>query len=346
MVAPLISSGGGEPPLSRDGLSAQSGLRLLISGGAGFIGSHLCDLLVRCGHRVLAVDNLFSSSARSVEHLLQCQRFQLLDHDVSKPLDVAQPLDGVLHLATSADPKLFRTHPVEIARAAALGTAAMLDVAREHGCRFLLASSDAVYGDSSDCPQTEASLGALDPVGPRSAYDEGKRFAESLTMAYHVQWGVDTVIARIFHSYGEGMPWDGRLIPTYIANARRGAPLHVLGSGEQTRAYCYISDLVEGILALFHSAHHDPVNLGNSGEISVLSLARLIIDLAGSTSPIRFGPPLEGDRRSRCPDISLATRLLGWRPRVSLEEGLRRTIASMSAAACARDGISAEDQPT
>jgi nucleoside-diphosphate-sugar epimerase len=312
------------------GLSERRPLRLLVSGGAGFIGSRLCDLLVRRGDRVLAVDNLSSSSLRSVEHLRQCENFQLLDHDVSKPLEVAPPLDGVLHLATSADPQLFRTHPVEIARAAALGTAAMLDVARAHACRFLLASSEAVYGNPLECPQTEASLGTLDPVGPRSAYDESKRFAESLTMAYHLQWGVDTVIARIFHSYGEGMPWDGRLIPTYIANALRRAPLLVLGSGEQTRAFCHVSDLVDGVLALFFSAYHGPVNLGSPRQISVLSLAHLIVNLAGSASPIQFGPPLEGERRSRCPDISLAARLLGWYPRVSLEEGLRRTIESAS----------------
>lgn len=335
-----------EPRPQPNGLSSRRPLRLLVSGGAGFIGSHLCDVLVQRGHRVLAVDNLFSSSARSVEHLPRHKGLQWLEHDVSTPLDVAPPLDGVLHLATSADPQLFRTHPVEIARAAALGTAAMLDVARKHGCRFLLASSDAVYGDPLDSPQSEACLGTLDPVGPRSAYDEGKRFAESLTMAYHVQWGVDTVIARIFHSYGEGMPWDGRLIPTYIANARRGAPLFVLGTGEQTRAFCHVSDLVEGIVALFHSAYHGPVNLGSPREISVLSLARLIIELTGSTSPIQFGPPLEGERRSRCPDISLATRLLGWHPRISLEEGLRRTIESAAADAAFTDGISSGDQPS
>jgi len=303
-------------------------LRLLVSGGAGFIGSRLCALLIRRGHQVVCVDSFVSSSPRSVEHLLSCERFQLVDHDVSTPLEFEQPLDGVLHLATSADPQLFRARPVQIARTAALGTAAMLELARAHNCRFLLASSDAVYGDPLERPQKENSVGTLDPIGPRSAYDEGKRFAESLTMAYHVQEGVDAVIARIFHCYGEGMPSDGRLIPTYIANALRGAPLLVMGTGEQTRAYCHVSDLVEGILALFRSGYRGPVNLGSPREISVLSLARLIVDLAGSDSPIQSGPSLEGDRRSRCPDISLATRLLGWQPRVPLEEGLRRTIAS------------------
>jgi dTDP-glucose 4,6-dehydratase len=330
---------------SLTGRSSHRALRLLVSGGVGFIGLHLCDLLVRRGHRVLAVDNLFSSSAQRAEHLARHEHFQLLVHDVSKPLDVAPPLDGVLHLASSADPQLFRTHPVEIARAAALGTAAMLDVARAHKCRFLLASSDAVYGNPLDCPQTESSQGTLDPVGPRSAYDEGKRFAESLTTAYHVQWGVDTVIARIFHSYGEGMPWDGRLIPTYIANALRGAPLLVLGTGEQRRSFCHVSDLVEGILALFDSDYHGPVNLGNPREISVLSLAHLIINLLGSMSPIQFGPPLKGERQNRCPDIALATRLLGWCPRVSLEEGLRRMIASTAGTAgVMREGIASEGQ--
>ncbi len=318
-------------------------LRFLVSGGAGFIGSHLCDLLIKRGHRVLAVDNCFSSSSRSVEHLLRHKGFRLVEHDVSKPLDVEPPIDGVLHLATSADPRFFLTHPVEVARAAVFGTATMLDLAREHGCRFLLASSDAVYGDPLECPQTESSPGILDPVGPRSAYDEGKRFAESLTMAYHRQWGVNTAIARIFHSYGEGMPSDGRLIPTYIRNARRGAPLLVLGTGEQTRAFCHVSDLVDGLLALFHSDYHGPVNIGTPHEISVHALARMIIDLTGSASPIQFGPPLEGERRSRCPDISLATRLLGWQPRVTLDEGLRRTIASIVNSS-ARGGIEWGDQ--
>ncbi len=301
-------------------------LRLLVSGGVGFIGSYVCEAILRHGHRVIAVDNLSSSSPRSVERLAQFANFQLLDHDVVMPLEVEPPLDGVLHLATSASPRLFQTHPVEVARAAALGTATMLDLARQHRCRFLLASSDTVYGEPLESPQTETTLGTIDPVGPRSCYDEGKCFAESLTRAYHAEWGVDTVIARIFHTYGEGMPLDGRLIPVYIANALRGEPLMVLGSGEQTRAFCYISDLVDGVLALFHSAHHGPVNLGSPREISILSLARLIVELAGSASPIQFGPPLEADRRSRCPDISLATRLLGWRPQVPLEEGLRRTI--------------------
>ncbi|MBI2841724.1 MAG: GDP-mannose 4,6-dehydratase [Acidobacteria bacterium] len=336
-----------DPAATSPGPPEEPSLRLLVSGGAGFIGAHLCDLLVRRGHQVLCVDNLFSSSARGVEHLLRHESFTLIDHDVSKPLAVEPTLNGVLHLATAADPQLFRTHPVEIARAAALGTAAMLDLAREHGCRFLLASSDAVYGDSLERPLAEHCQGAVDPVGPRSAYDEGKRFAESLTVAYQVQWGVDTVIARIFHTYGEGMPSDGRLVPTYIANALQGAPLIVRGTGQQTRAFCHISDLGEGILALFRSAHHGPVNLGDPREISVLALARMIIDLAKSTSRIQFGEPLEGDRRSRCPDITLATRLLGWRPRVALEDGLRKTIAWASAAAASAPGgmLPAERRP-
>ena len=301
---------------------------LLVTGGTGFIGSHLCDLLVRRGHRVLCVDNLFSSSARSVEHLLEDEGFRFLRHDVTEPLEVEPRLDGILHLATSAGPQLFRTHPVEVARSAALGTAGMLDLARRHGCRFLLASSDTVYGDPADRPQTERTLGTVDPIGPRSAYDEGKRFAESLTRAYSVQYGVGTVIARIFHTYGEGMPRDGRLIPTFVANALRGAPLLVLGTGEQTRSFCHVSDLVEGMLSLVHSSHGGPVNLGSPREISVLALARLIVELSGSASPIEFGPPLPQERQTRCPDISLATRLLGWQPRVSLEDGLLRTIAA------------------
>jgi len=322
-------------------------LRLLVAGGAGFIGSHLCDLLIRRGHRVLCVDNFCCSSPKSVDQFLRCKRFQLLEHDILTPLDVPAPLDGVLHLATPADPQLFRARPVQIARTAALGTAAMLDLARTHNCRFLLASSDAVYGDPLEQPQKESSFGPLDPVGPRSAYDEGKRFAESLTMAYHVQEGVDTAIARIFHSYGEGMPIDGRLIPTYLANALRGEPLIVLGTGRQTRSFCHVDDVVEGVLALFLSGCHQPVNIGSPHRVSVLSLARLIAKLVGSSSPVQFGPPLAGDRRSRCPDISLAARLLGWQPRIPLKEGLRRTIvdarrlAPSPCSAIAQGGLSA-----
>jgi dTDP-glucose 4,6-dehydratase len=276
---------------------------------------------------VLAVDNFFSSHTSRLDHLRSSNRFQLIEHDVSMPLDVPTSLDGIFHLATPADPALFQSHPVEVARAAALGTAEMLELARRHRCRILVASSDAVYGDPLEHPQREESFGRLDPVGPRSAYDEGKRFAESLTMAYHREYRVDTVIARIFHSYGENMPWDGRLIPTYIRNARAGTPLLILGSGEQTRAYCHISDLAEGILALFASTHHGPVNLGSPQEISVRALADLVIQLAGSRSSIQFGPPLEGERKSRCPDISLANRILGWQPGITLEDGLRRTVA-------------------
>ena len=321
--------------------SGVRGLRLLVTGGAGFIGSRLCDLLVRQGHRVVCLDNFCSSSPQSVEHLRQSERFEMMDADVSEPVQVRGPVDGVLHLATSADPRLFRERPVQIARTAAIGTAVMLELARAHRCRFLLASSDAVYGDPLEQPQRESSLGVLDPVGPRSAYDEAKRFAETLTMAYHAQNGVETAIARIFHSYGEGMPADGRLIPTYIANALQGEPLLVMGSGEQTRAYCHVSDIVDGIVALFRCGYNGPVNLGSPREISVLSLARLIIDLAGSQSSIRFGPALEGDRRARCPDISLAGRVLGWQPRIPLEEGLRRAIEFASAGAAVWGGANA-----
>jgi dTDP-glucose 4,6-dehydratase len=315
-------------------------LRLLVTGAAGFIGTHLCEHLIGNGHRVVALDNFSSSDPARLDRLPRGDGFQLLTGDVTAPPKISGSLDGILHLATSADPARFRTHPVEIARTAALGTAAMLDLARAHQCRFLLASSDCVYGSPSEHPQTEASVGTLDPVGARSAYDEGKRFAESLTMAYHRQWGVDVVVARIFHSYGEGMPQDGRLIPTYIANARRGAPLVVMGTGEQTRSFCYISDLVDGILALFLSDYHGPVNLGNPREISVLALARMIIRVTGSSSAIEFAPAMKGDRQARCPDISLAAALLGWRPKISLEDGLRRTIASLEGVQAASGGQS------
>lgn len=302
------------------------GLCLLVTGGAGFIGYHLCDLLLRQGHRVLCLDNFVSSEASSLEGLPHGERFRLIVHDVSQPLEVDEPLDGIFHLATPASPRLFHDRPVEVARAAALGTAVMLELAGKHHCRFLLASSDTIYGDSPERPQKETTLGWLDHLGPRSAYDEGKRFAEALTRAYQVQEGVNAGIARPFHSYGERMPNDGRLLPVYIAQALHGKPLLVMGTGDQTRAFCHISDVVEGMVALFHSAYQGPVNLGSPHEISILSLARLIIALAGSDSRIQFAPALEGDRGGRCPDISLAARVLGWQPRVPLEEGLRKTI--------------------
>jgi dTDP-glucose 4,6-dehydratase len=300
--------------------------RFLVTGAAGFLGSHLCRLLIRRGYSVCGIDNRFSATPDSLLDLENCPEFSLIECDVSRPFDPPGQVDGIFHLATPADPERFRTHPVETARSAAVGAAVMLEIAHRLGCRFLLASSDAVYGDVAESPQRETTIGALDPVGPRSAYDEGKRFAESLTMAYHRQFALNGAIARIFHTYGEGMPWDGRLMPTYILRALRGEPLMVMGSGQQTRAYCYVSDMVEGILALFLSDYHGPMNIGNPNQISVLELARLIAGLAGGRSTIEFAPALESDRRSRCPDISLANELLSWSPRVSLEDGLRRTI--------------------
>jgi len=303
--------------------------RIVITGGAGFIGSHLCRRLLADGHRVVAIDNRFNSIAGSLHDVEGHPHFEFMERDVTQPFTVPAPVAGVLHFATPADPALFHSKPVQTAETAALGTSVMLGIARTHACRFLLASSDAVYGDPSTSPQTESTLGTLDPVGPRSAYDEGKRYSEALTTAYRRQFGLNTTIARIFHSFGEGMPNDGRLIPTFIGQALRGEPLRIAGDGAQTRAYCYIGDLVTGLLALFRSSHPGPMNIGNPREISVLALARLIVSLTGSRSGIAFGPPLQGDRPSRCPDISSARQNLGWEPCVQLEEALRMTIENI-----------------
>ena len=303
-------------------------MRIVVSGAAGFIGSHLCDRLVEEGHEVIALDNLLTGSRANLAHLEGRPGFRFLLHDVCRPLELDSPVDAVLHLASPASPKDYLEHPIETLDAGSRGTREMLELARRSKALFLLASTSECYGDPEVHPQPETYWGHVNPVGPRSCYDEAKRFAEALTMAYHRAYGVRTRIARIFNTYGPRMKLeDGRVVPAFLDQALRGAPLTVYGDGSQTRSFCYVSDLIEGLRRLMDCDDPGPVNLGNPQEITVLEFARRILELTGSQSGIEFRPLPQDDPKRRRPDISKARRLLGWEPRVSLEEGLRLTIA-------------------
>ncbi len=308
--------------------SPEVGLRLVVSGAAGFIGSHLCDRLIAEGHEVMGVDNFLTGSRRNLEHLLEHPRFRFLEHDVTQPFAVSGPVDGVLHLASPASPKDYLEHPIETLEVGSLGTRNLLELARSHQARFLLASTSECYGDPLEHPQSETYWGNVNPVGPRSCYDESKRFAEALTMAYHRVWGLRTSIARIFNTYGPRMQLDdGRVVPSFIDQALAGGPVVVYGDGSQTRSFCYISDMVEGLYRLFLSEERYPVNLGNPEEMTIREFAEYICRLAGIAVRIEYAPLPEDDPRRRRPDITKARRVLGWEPRVPLEEGLRETLA-------------------
>ncbi|GBC84760.1 Bifunctional polymyxin resistance protein ArnA [bacterium HR11] len=299
----------------------------LVTGGAGFIGSHLCEYLLKQGHFVIAMDNLLTGDVRNIAHLYN-QPFLFIHHDVTNYIYVDRPVAFVYHLASPASPKDYQVYPIQTLKVGALGTHKALGLALKHRARFLLASTSEVYGDPQVHPQTEDYWGNVNPIGPRGVYDEAKRFAEALTMAYHRVHGVDTKIARIFNTYGPRMRMDdGRAIPTFIVQALRGEPLTVYGDGSQTRSFCYISDMVEGLYRLMTSDYHLPVNLGNPQEMTVLELAELILRLTGSRSRIEFRPLPQDDPRVRQPDITRAKTVLGWEPRVPLEEGLKETIA-------------------
>ncbi|MCS7314558.1 MAG: SDR family oxidoreductase [Bryobacterales bacterium] len=303
-------------------------MRFVVTGAAGFIGSHLCDRLLAEGHDVLGIDNLLTGSRANVAHLEGHPRFRLLVHDVCEPLELEPPVDGVLHLASPASPKDYLRYPIETLDVGSIGTRRMLELARRHGARFLLSSTSECYGDPLVHPQPETYWGNVNPVGPRSCYDEAKRFAEALTMAYRRVYGLRTSIARIFNTYGPRMKLDdGRVVPTFLDQALRGAPLTVYGDGSQTRSFCYVSDMVEGLWRLLLSEEPGPINLGNPAEISVLDFAQRILELTGSPSRIEFLPLPEDDPKRRQPEIRKAREVLGWEPRVSLEEGLRETIA-------------------
>jgi len=303
-------------------------LRVVVSGAAGFIGSHLCDRLVAEGHSVVGLDNFLTGRSENLVQLRNHPRFQLVEQDVALPFRIDGPVDHVLHLASAASPKDYLEHPVETLDAGSLGTRQMLELARRNRARFLLTSTSECYGDPLVHPQAETYWGNVNPVGPRSCYDESKRFAEALTMAYHRVHGLETHIARIFNTYGPRMQLnDGRVVPAFIDQALRGDPLTVYGDGSQTRSFCHVSDLVDGLCRLMKSDERYPVNLGNPDEMTILEFAGYIRKLTGSRSPIVFKELPEDDPRQRQPDIGKARRLLGWEPRIGLEEGLRMTIA-------------------
>jgi dTDP-glucose 4,6-dehydratase len=302
-------------------------VRILLAGAAGFIGSHLAERLLAEGHHVIGVDNLITGSCANLETVEDHPRFRFLDRDVSRRFEVDEPLDAVLHLASPASPKDYLEHPIETLEAGAMGTRNLLEIARRYGARFLLASTSECYGDPLVHPQTETYWGNVNPVGPRSCYDESKRFAEALTMAYHRVHGLRTNIARIFNTYGPRMKLDdGRVTPAFLSQALEGRPLTVQGDGTQTRSFCYVSDLVEGLRLLMLSDERYPVNLGNPRELTILEFARLVARIAGVKVEIEFTPLPADDPKRRQPDISKARALLGWEPRVPLEEGLERTI--------------------
>jgi len=303
-------------------------LRFLMSGAAGFIGSHLCDRLIAEGHSVIGLDNLLTGTPRNVAHLEREPRFDLLERDVSAPLDVPGPFDGVLHLASPASPKDYMEHPVATLEVGSSGTRNLLEIALRDDARFLLTSTSECYGDPEVHPQPETYWGHVNPVGPRSCYDESKRFAEALTMAYHRSYGARTNIARIFNTYGPRIKLDdGRIVPTFLDQALRNAPLTVFGDGRQTRSFCYVSDLVEGLWRVMSCEERYPVNLGNPREMSVLEFAEYIIRFTGSSSRIEYSPLPQDDPKQRRPDINKARQLLGWEPAVPLEEGLGETVA-------------------
>lgn len=298
-------------------------MRTVVTGGAGFLGSYLCERLVERGDEVVCLDNLLTGSPGNVAHLLERPGFRLVDCDVTGFLHVAGPVDLVLHLASAASPADYLAYPIETLKVGSIGTLHALGLAKEKDARFVLASTSEVYGDPLEHPQHEDYWGNVNPVGPRSVYDEAKRFAESLTTAY----GVDTAIVRIFNTYGPRMrPHDGRAIPTFIRQALDGEPITVTGDGTQTRSICYVDDTVTGILALADSDFAGPVNIGNPAELTMTDLARLVRELTGSASPVTYiGRPVDDPHR-RCPDTSLAAERLGWRPEVPATAGLRRTI--------------------
>lgn len=303
-------------------------MRTVVTGGAGFLGSHLCERLLDDGHQVLALDNFLTGQPSNVEHLLGRDGFQLLKADVTHFVHVPGNVDQVLHFASPASPIDYLKLPIETLKVGSIGTLHALGLAKEKSARFLLASTSETYGDPKVHPQPESYWGHVNPVGPRGVYDEAKRYAEALTMAYNRSHGVDTAIVRIFNTHGPRMrPHDGRAIPTFIAQAMTGRPLTVAGDGSQTRSIIYVDDLIEGVMRLLRSDLAGPVNIGNPHEVTILELAEAIRTLTGSSSEIGFIERPEDDPSIRQPDISLAQRELSWTPQVELLDGLRRTIA-------------------
>jgi UDP-glucuronate decarboxylase len=303
--------------------------RILVTGGAGFLGSHLCEHLLELGHEVICLDNFFTAQRRNVEHLLDDHRFELVRHDVTEPMTIE--VDEIYHLACPASPVHYQRNPVRTIRTAVQGTLNMLDMAREVRARILIASTSEVYGDPREHPQSEPYWGHVNPIGPRACYDEGKRCAEALTVSYTRQYGVATRIARIFNTYGPRMHEDdGRVVSNFVLQALRGQPITIYGDGAQTRSFCYVSDLVEGFVRL-QALPDDPgpMNLGNPRESTIRELADMVLRLTDSRSRLQIEPLPVDDPVRRCPDIAKARRLLGWEPNVTLEQGLLKTIEYM-----------------
>jgi dTDP-glucose 4,6-dehydratase len=302
----------------------------VVTGGAGFLGSHLCDALVREGLRVVCVDNLETGSLQNVEHL-RGDQFTFVNHDLTGHLEIAEPVDFVYHLASPASPIDYLRLPLQTLKVGSYGTHNALGLAKWKRARFLLASTSEVYGDPLVHPQPETYWGNVNPIGPRGVYDEAKRYAEALTMAYHRQQGVDTCIVRIFNTYGPRMrPHDGRAIPTFVRQALADEPVTVFGDGSQTRSFCYVDDLIRGLILLAQSGEHLPVNIGNPAEYTLLELAQKVVEVTGSRSEIVFEALPVDDPKVRQPDTTRARQLLGWEPQVSLEEGLRRMLQATS----------------
>jgi dTDP-glucose 4,6-dehydratase len=300
--------------------------RAVVTGGAGFVGSHLCDALRARDWEVVAVDNFVTGHAQNVAHLADDAGFTLVEHDVITGIPVDGPVDAVLHLASPASPPEYLAHPIATLEVGSIGTRHALDLARANDARVLLASTSEIYGDPLVHPQPESYFGNVNSVGPRSVYDEAKRYAEAITMAYHREYGLDTKIVRIFNTFGPRLgAADGRVVSNFLAQAMRGAPLTIYGDGKQTRSFCYVSDEVRGLLALLDSDHVGPMNIGNPNEFTMLELAALVLEVTGTDVDLAFEPLPVDDPRQRRPDISLAQEVLGWEPDVGLREGLALT---------------------
>ncbi|HEX2040400.1 MAG TPA: UDP-glucuronic acid decarboxylase family protein [Acidimicrobiales bacterium] len=307
--------------------AVQGGSRVVVTGGAGFLGSHLCRRLLERGDEVVAVDNLVTGDLDNVADLFGREGFTFVRHDVSNFVHVPGPVDAVLHFASPASPRDYLELPIQTLKVGSLGTHNLLGLAKDKGARFLLASTSEVYGDPQVHPQPETYWGHVNPVGPRGVYDEAKRFAEAMTMAYHSAHGVDVRIARIFNTYGPRMrPQDGRVVSTFVTQALLGKPLTVYGDGSQTRSFCYVDDEVEGLLRLLDSDHVGPVNIGNPDEFTVADLAQVVLEVTGSSSEIVHEPLPVDDPTRRRPDIAKARELLGWEPRIPLREGIEHTV--------------------
>ena len=299
----------------------------LVTGGAGFLGSHLCDRLLAEGHRVVAMDNLITGSLENIAHLRARPDFEFIHHNVTTHIDVSGPLDYIFHFASPASPIDYLELPIQTLKVGSLGTHNALGLAKAKGARLLLASTSEVYGDPLVHPQVETYWGNVNPIGPRGVYDEAKRFAEAIVMAYHRYHGLETRIVRIFNTYGPPMrPKDGRIVPAFCCQALKGDPITVFGDGTQTRSFCFVSDLIDGIYRLMMSDHADPVNIGNPRELTVMDFAHTIRELTRSAAPIIHKPLPVDDPKVRQPDISKARKLLGWEPKMPLEEGLQLTI--------------------